>query len=70
MADFEQSGVESMILRIFRRIRPFYRQLHAYVRRRLMGVYRNHGLDSRGPIPAHLLGILLTVLYRVPVTGS
>ena len=57
--DFEETDIEPMILRLYERIKPFYQQLHAYVRRRLTEVYRNHGMDSRGPIPAHLLGMRL-----------
>jgi len=56
MTDFGETGIEAMILRLYERVKPFYQQLHAYVCRRLTEVYRNHGMDPRGPIPAHLLG--------------
>uniref|UniRef100_A0A674MEB4 Angiotensin-converting enzyme n=1 Tax=Takifugu rubripes TaxID=31033 RepID=A0A674MEB4_TAKRU len=38
-----------------RSILPLYKELHAYVRARLMEVYPGH-IDSDGPLPAHLLG--------------
>ena len=57
MTDFMETDIEPMILRLYERVKPFYQQLHAYVRRRLTEVYQNHGMDPRGPIPAHLLGM-------------
>jgi len=58
IAEFEETGIEPMVLRLYEQIEPFYQQLHAYVRRRLTEVYRNYGMDPRGPIPAHILGKL------------
>ncbi|XP_068614895.1 angiotensin-converting enzyme 2-like [Brachionichthys hirsutus] len=40
---------------IYYEILPLYRELHAYVRSRLIEVYPGH-IDPEGPIPAHLLG--------------
>ncbi|KAM3838134.1 angiotensin-converting enzyme 2-like, partial [Diretmus argenteus] len=40
---------------IYRQVLPLYKELHAYVRDRLMKVYQGH-VDSEGPLPAHLLG--------------
>ncbi|XP_078101680.1 angiotensin-converting enzyme 2 [Sander vitreus] len=40
---------------IYSEILPLYKELHAYVRARLMEVYPGH-IDSEGPLPAHLLG--------------
>ncbi|GAV03331.1 hypothetical protein RvY_13773-2 [Ramazzottius varieornatus] len=37
-------------------IQPLYRELHAYVRRKLIEKLPNEELSSTGPIPAHLLG--------------
>ncbi|XP_035508344.1 angiotensin-converting enzyme 2 [Morone saxatilis] len=39
----------------YKQILPLYKELHAYVRARLMEVYPGH-IDSEGPLPAHLLG--------------
>ncbi|ESO05112.1 hypothetical protein HELRODRAFT_191596 [Helobdella robusta] len=41
---------------LMREIQPFYRELHAYVRRRLMAQYPNVSFPTQGHIPAHLLG--------------
>lgn len=41
---------------------PLYKELHAYVRAKLMDVYKE-GIDSDGPLPAHLLG-MLRILFR------
>ncbi|XP_042345477.1 angiotensin-converting enzyme 2 [Plectropomus leopardus] len=40
---------------VYRQILPLYKDLHAYVRAKLMDVYTGH-IDSQGPLPAHLLG--------------
>ncbi|XP_069381883.1 angiotensin-converting enzyme 2 isoform X2 [Paralichthys olivaceus] len=40
---------------IYEEILPLYKELHAYVRARVMEVYPGH-IDARGPLPAHLLG--------------
>ncbi|KAE8297480.1 Angiotensin-converting enzyme 2 [Larimichthys crocea] len=40
---------------IYKEILPLYKELHAYVRAKLMEVYKE-GIDSEGPLPAHLLG--------------
>lgn len=40
---------------IYEEILPLYKDLHAYVRARLMEVYPGH-IDPEGPLPAHLLG--------------
>ncbi|KAI3376947.1 hypothetical protein L3Q82_000183 [Scortum barcoo] len=40
---------------IYKEILPLYKELHAYVRAKLMEVYAGH-IDSEGPLPAHLLG--------------
>uniref|UniRef100_A0A8C9WWT5 Angiotensin-converting enzyme n=1 Tax=Sander lucioperca TaxID=283035 RepID=A0A8C9WWT5_SANLU len=40
---------------IYSEILPLYKELHAYVRARLIEVYPGH-IDSEGPLPAHLLG--------------
>ncbi|XP_047437247.1 angiotensin-converting enzyme 2 [Mugil cephalus] len=40
---------------IYKQIMPLYKELHAYVRAKLMEVYPNH-IEANGPLPAHLLG--------------
>ncbi|MCI4339108.1 MAG: M2 family metallopeptidase [Thermoplasmata archaeon] len=42
--------------RLWQQVEPFYRSLHAYVRRRLRGTYGDAQVPVAGPIPAHLLG--------------
>jgi len=56
MTDYDETGIESTVQRLYDQLKPLYQQLHAHVRRRLIEVYPNHGLDPNGPIPAHLLG--------------
>ncbi|XP_034535405.1 angiotensin-converting enzyme 2 [Notolabrus celidotus] len=40
---------------VYQQIMPLYKELHAYVRAKLMEVYPGH-IQSNGPLPAHLLG--------------
>ncbi|XP_061669841.1 angiotensin-converting enzyme 2 isoform X1 [Syngnathoides biaculeatus] len=40
---------------IYKQILPLYKELHAYVRAKLIKVHGGH-IDERGPLPAHLLG--------------
>ncbi|XP_023257445.1 angiotensin-converting enzyme 2 [Seriola lalandi dorsalis] len=40
---------------VYKEILPLYKELHAYVRARLIEVYPGH-IDPKGPLPAHLLG--------------
>ncbi len=42
--------------RLWGQVRPLYRSLHAYVRRRLATTYGADLVPVSGPIPAHLLG--------------
>ncbi len=42
--------------RLWREVEPLYRSLHAYVRRRLRGIYGTDRIPEQGPIPAYLLG--------------
>ncbi|XP_070846561.1 angiotensin-converting enzyme [Chaetodon trifascialis] len=41
---------------LFRTIEPLYRNLHAFVRRKLYDQYGSKYINLQGPIPAHLLG--------------
>jgi len=56
MSDFDSTDVEETMDRLYQQILPLYRQLHAYVRRRLVGYYKRRDLNVSGSIPAHLLG--------------
>jgi len=56
MADFDSTDVEETMDRLYQQILPLYRQLHAYVRRRLVDYYKHRDLNANGSIPVHLLG--------------
>lgn len=46
----------TMVDELYEEIKPLYAQLHAYVRKKLIGAYPDHNIDPEGPIPAHILG--------------
>uniref|UniRef100_A0A0A9Z5G6 Angiotensin-converting enzyme n=1 Tax=Lygus hesperus TaxID=30085 RepID=A0A0A9Z5G6_LYGHE len=54
--DFESDSFENDIQKLWEQLRPFYQQLHAYVRDKLVKKYGESVVSKNGPIPAHLLG--------------
>lgn len=52
---YEYEGFEESMARLWKQLEPLYKQLHAYVRARLIDVYGDK-IEADGPIPAHLLG--------------
>ncbi|KAF6209873.1 hypothetical protein GE061_015626 [Apolygus lucorum] len=54
--DFESESFENDIQNLWEQLRPFYQQLHAYVRDKLVKKYGESVVSKNGPIPAHLLG--------------
>jgi peptidyl-dipeptidase A len=53
---YEDSDFNSQLTELWTTLAPLYRQLHAYVRRRLVERYGSERVRSDGPLPAHLLG--------------
>ena len=56
---YEESDLEDQLDSVWHDLLPLYRQLHAHVRRRLVERYGSDRIRSDGPIPAHLLGVLI-----------
>jgi len=54
--DMPPADLEREVTRLWEQVRPFYLELHAYVRRRLGERYGTDLVPQGGPIPAHLLG--------------
>lgn len=54
--EFETENIIDELNELWLTIKPFYEQLHAYVRRKLIAVYSESHIKPDGPIPAHLLG--------------
>ena len=50
---------DSTLDQILETMMPLYKQLHAFVRGRLCKIYSNR-FDCNGPIPAHILGRMLS----------
>jgi len=53
---YETKFFKQEIETLWGQLRPFYKQLHAYVRSRLRKHYGEKIISQRGSIPAHLLG--------------
>ncbi|CAL1265733.1 unnamed protein product [Larinioides sclopetarius] len=53
---YESDSFEEEVEELWNVIKPFYEQLHAFVRRKLIQRYPRSGIKPDGPIPAHLLG--------------
>lgn len=54
--NYESETFEEEVEELLRTIFPFYQQLHAYVRGKLIENYPFSEIKKDGPIPAHLLG--------------
>lgn len=53
---YETETFQEDVEKLWKDIEPFYMQLHAFVRKRLMQKYPDKGIKPDGPIPAHILG--------------
>uniref|UniRef100_UPI00358E57EB angiotensin-converting enzyme isoform X2 n=1 Tax=Myxine glutinosa TaxID=7769 RepID=UPI00358E57EB len=53
---YETTTFEADIEQIYKELQPLYLNLHAYVRRKLVDTYGLNHINTKGPIPAHLLG--------------
>ncbi|XP_063230814.1 angiotensin-converting enzyme-like [Bacillus rossius redtenbacheri] len=56
LTDYEANDFPEQVDRLWKQLEPLYKQLHAYVRRKLREAYGDEVVSARGPIPAHLLG--------------
>ena len=72
-SSYEVEDLKSDVQKLYDELKPFYQQLHAYVRRKLFNVYGSKYVNLEGPIPAHILGKFSldhnrtnTVLDRAP----
>jgi len=57
--DFEMKDFEDQVHKLYLQIQPLYKQLHAYVRRRLSQSFNSQEqevIEKNGLLPAHLLG--------------
>ncbi|KAI1884165.1 hypothetical protein AGOR_G00223630 [Albula goreensis] len=53
---YESPSFQDDLEQLYRQVEPLYKNLHAFVRRRLYQHYGPKYINLRGPIPAHLLG--------------
>uniref|UniRef100_A0A673VXS9 Angiotensin-converting enzyme n=1 Tax=Salmo trutta TaxID=8032 RepID=A0A673VXS9_SALTR len=53
---YESKTFENDLEAIYKQVQPLYRNLHAFVRRKLYDHYGPKYINLKGPIPAHLLG--------------
>uniref|UniRef100_A0A2S2QF02 Angiotensin-converting enzyme n=1 Tax=Sipha flava TaxID=143950 RepID=A0A2S2QF02_9HEMI len=56
IAMYEDANFKGKLENLWISIEPIYKQLHAYVRRKLVSYYGTRRVRADGPIPAHLLG--------------
>ncbi|XP_069120843.1 angiotensin-converting enzyme-like [Argopecten irradians] len=55
---YESSTFENDMYTLIQELQPLYKQLHCYVRRKLIAKYGNNDFQDNGQIPAHLVGYL------------
>ncbi|ELU17193.1 hypothetical protein CAPTEDRAFT_161725 [Capitella teleta] len=57
LANFEEDEeLIKIVDELYEQTKPLYKQLHAFVRHRLMQAYPGRGIEEEGSIPAHILG--------------
>ncbi|KAL5009469.1 hypothetical protein ScPMuIL_011774 [Solemya velum] len=61
---YKMDNFEAKMKELWDKLSPLYRQLHTYVRRKLMGVYGKEQFPTSGQIPAHLLGNMLPMEWN------
>lgn len=61
LTDFESEDFPEMCDKIWDQIKPLFQQLHAFIRRKLREKHPDY-ITKDGPIPAHLLGSMWSVL--------
>ncbi|PRD32464.1 UNVERIFIED_CONTAM: Ace [Trichonephila clavipes] len=59
ISEYEDLDFVKSIAEEVKKLTPLYKEIHAYVRRKLMKFYKNETIMKDGPIPAHLLGTFL-----------
>lgn len=52
---YDTLTLEDQVLGLYSEVEDLYKQLHAYVRRRLFGLYGDEVIDLQGPLPASVL---------------
>ena len=57
LRNYESDTFKADIEGLWQTIKPFYQQLHAYVRAKLRVRYGEDKVPRNKPIPAHLLGL-------------
>ena len=57
LSKYESPTFKEDVESLWQVIKPFYQQLHAYVRAKLRAFYGEDKVPRNQPIPAHLLGI-------------
>lgn len=60
---YETPTFEHDLELLWKELEPLYHNIHAYVRRALYNKYGPKRINLRGPIPAHLLGMLSTKTF-------
>ncbi|XP_038942571.1 angiotensin I converting enzyme (peptidyl-dipeptidase A) 3 isoform X2 [Rattus norvegicus] len=63
---YESDTLEEDLEQLYKELQPLYLNLHAYVRRSLYRYYGPELIDLRGPIPAHLLDLVLPYPNKPP----
>ncbi|XP_027216250.2 angiotensin-converting enzyme [Penaeus vannamei] len=65
VAQYESENFREDMGAVWEQIRPLYEQLHAYARRKLREVYGSDHVTRRGPLPAHLLGNMWALSWKL-----
>ncbi|XP_052864217.1 angiotensin-converting enzyme-like [Anopheles cruzii] len=64
LSAYEDETFEQQVETVMEELRPFYEQIHAYVRHRLREYYGEDVVSEKGPIPMHLLGDMWALAWH------
>jgi peptidyl-dipeptidase A len=56
VSPYDTADFKDQIAAVWEEMTPWYKKIHAYVRRKLIDTYGEDKIDPTGPIPAQLLG--------------
>ncbi|XP_047483336.1 angiotensin-converting enzyme-like [Penaeus chinensis] len=65
LAQYESETFREDMAAVWEQIKPLYEQLHAFARRKLREVYGSDRVTHRGPLPAHLLGNMWALNWKL-----
>lgn len=62
LRNYDTPDFREQVAELWKQLRPFYLEVHAFMRRKLREKYGESIVPKQGPIPAHLLGKMCNII--------